>query len=347
MLKMLMNPMGGIALTNDGNAILREINVTHPAAKSMIDLARTQDEEVGDGTTSVIILTGEVLNVVSPWLERHVHPTILIRGLYKARDDALQLLHEHSRVIEEGNREEMLSVVKGSLGTKFVARWSDLMTGIALDAVQTVSMKREDGSREIDIKRFVRVEKIPGGEITESRCFKGVILNKDITHSAMSRRIENPRVVLMDTGIEYKKGENQTMVEALKEGDFERLLQIEEEAIKGMVDNILKHKPDLVITEKGLDERAQHYFVKAGVTALRRLRKTDNNRLARVTGATICSRADEIKEKDVGTLCGLFEIQKIGDELSRFHSFICGFDNMMINTFVLPIEQWGYTVIDF
>jgi T-complex protein 1 subunit gamma len=112
MLKMLMNPMGGLALTNDGNAILREINVNHPAAKSMIELARTQDDEVGDGTTSVIILTGEVLSVVSPWLERHVHPTILIRGLYLARDDALTLLRERSRVVDESNREEMLSVVK-------------------------------------------------------------------------------------------------------------------------------------------------------------------------------------------------------------------------------------------
>lgn len=109
---MLMNPMGGLALTNDGNAILREINVNHPAAKSMIELARTQDDEVGDGTTSVIILTGEVLSVVSPWLERHVHPTILIRGLYQARDDALTLLRERSRVVDEGNRAEMLSVVK-------------------------------------------------------------------------------------------------------------------------------------------------------------------------------------------------------------------------------------------
>jgi T-complex protein 1 subunit gamma len=178
MLKMLMNPMGGLALTNDGNAILREINVNHPAAKSMIELARTQDDEVGDGTTSVIILTGEVLSVVSPWLERHVHPTILIRGLYQARDDALALLRERSRVVDESNRAEMLSVVKASLGTKFVARWSDLMTGIALDAVQCVSMQRSDGSREIDIKRFVRVEKIPGGEITESRVIRGVILNK-------------------------------------------------------------------------------------------------------------------------------------------------------------------------
>lgn len=140
------------------------------------------------------------------------------------------------------------------------------MTSIALDAVRTVSLKREDGSREIDIKRFVRVEKIPGGEITDSRVVKGVILNKDITHSSMRRKIENPRVILMDTGIEYKKGENQTMVEALKEGDFERLLEIEEEAIKKMVNNILALKPDLVVTEKGLDERAQHYFVKAGVT---------------------------------------------------------------------------------
>lgn len=163
--------MGGIALTNDGNAILRELNVNHPAAKSMIELSRTQDEEVGDGTTSVIILAGEVLSVVSPWLERNVHPTVLIRGLFQARDDALVLLRERSRVVEESNRDEMLNVVKASIGTKFVSRWSDLMTGLALDAVRTVSVVRADGSREIDIKRFVRVEKIPGAEITVRGAF--------------------------------------------------------------------------------------------------------------------------------------------------------------------------------
>lgn len=172
---MLINPMGGIALTNDGNAILREIAVNHPAAKSMIELARTQDEEVGDGTTSVIIVAGEVLTVVAPWLERHVHPTILIRALFQARDDALQLLTERSRLVDESNRAEMLSVVKASIGTKFVSRWSDLMTGLALDAVQTVSVTREDGSREIDIKRFVRIEKIPGAEMTDSRVIRGVV----------------------------------------------------------------------------------------------------------------------------------------------------------------------------
>ncbi len=129
--------------------------------------------------------------------------------LDQARDDALLLLRERSRLVDEGNRAEMLSVVKASIGTKFVSRWSDLMTGLALDAVRTVSVIRADGSREIDIKRFVRIEKIPGAEMTDSRVIRGVVLNKDIVHAQMRRKIVNPRVILLDTGIEYKKGENQ------------------------------------------------------------------------------------------------------------------------------------------
>ncbi len=145
MLKMLMNPMGGLALTNDGNAILREINVNHPAAKSMIELARTQDDEVGDGTTSVIILTGEVLSVVSPWLERHVHPTILIRGLYQARDDALQLLRERSRVVDENNREEMLSVVKVGICIVCMLVLADHCSGLAGHQVRCAVVRFDDG----------------------------------------------------------------------------------------------------------------------------------------------------------------------------------------------------------
>ena len=218
----------------------------------MIELSRVQDEEVGDGTTSVIILAGELLSVLAPWLERKVHPTELIKGMFRARDDALQVLKEVSREIDRSNREEMLNTVKSCIGTKFISRWSSLFTSLAVDSVGIVAQDHGDdsGSLDIDLKRFVRVEKIPGGEITDSRVLKGVILNKDITHSKMRREIDNPRVILMDTGIEYKKGENQTIAEITADTDFERLLQIEEESLKKMCDRILALKPDLVITEK-------------------------------------------------------------------------------------------------
>ncbi|KAJ3092415.1 T-complex protein 1 subunit gamma [Quaeritorhiza haematococci] len=317
MLKMLLDPMGGIVLTNDGNAILREVEVAHPAAKSMIELSRTQDEEVGDGTTSVIILAGEILASALPFLERNIHPITIISAYKKALEDALEVLAKVSVSVNTDDRQEMLKLISSTIGTKFVSQWSDLMCGLALDAVKTVALE-VDGKREVDIKRYARVEKVPGGEIEQSCVLDGVMVNKDVTHPKMRRHIENPRVVLLDCPLEYKKGESKTDVEVTDEAHWARLLEIEEEQVKEMCDHIIRLKPDLVFTEKGVSDLAQHYLLKANITAIRRVRKTDNNRIARATGATIVNRVEDLKDTDVGTKCGLFEIRKIGDEYFTF-----------------------------
>ncbi|CAG8442123.1 4580_t:CDS:2, partial [Acaulospora morrowiae] len=331
MLKMLLDPMGGVVLTNDGNAILREVEVAHPAAKSMIELSRTQDEEVGDGTTSVIILAGEVLAQALPYLERNVHPIVIISAFKKALEDAIKVIDDISKPVNVDDHDEMLKLVKSAIGTKFVSRWSDMMCKLALDAVRTVA-KEEDGKREIDIKRYARVEKVPGGEIEESRVLDGIMLNKDVTHPNMRRKIENPRIVLLDCPLEYKKGESQTAAEIVDESHWNRLLQIEEEQIKEMCDRIISLKPDLVFTEKGVSDLAQHYLVKANITAIRRVRKTDNNRIARAVGANIVNRLEDLKEEDVGTKCGLFNIEKIGDE---YFSFLVKCENPKACTILL------------
>jgi T-complex protein 1 subunit gamma len=318
MLKMLLDPMGGIVLTNDGHAILREIEVAHPAAKSMIELSRTQDEEVGDGTTTVIILAGEILAQALPQLERNIHPVVIIQAFKRALADAIQIIEEISVPVDISNDKEMYQLIQATIGTKFASRWSELMCGLALKAVRTVTWDQGGGRKEVDTKRYARIEKIPGGEIEDSRVLDGVMVNKDITHAKMRRRIENPRIVLLDCPLEYKKGESQTNIEITKEEDWNRILQIEEEQIKEMCDAVLALKPDLVITEKGVSDLAQHFFVKNNVTALRRVRKTDNNRIARATGATIVNDVRAIQASDVGTGCGLFEISKIGDEYFTF-----------------------------
>ncbi|EEY17279.1 T-complex protein 1 subunit gamma [Verticillium alfalfae VaMs.102] len=266
MLKMLLDPMGGIVLTNDGHAILREIEVSHPAAKSMIELSRTQDEEVGDGTTTVIILAGEMLAQSLPQLERNIHPVQIIAAFKRALKDALEIVEEISTPIDTTDDKAMYSLISSSIGTKFVSRWSDLMCELALKAVRTVTWEPGNGNKEVDIKRYARIEKVPGGEIEDSRVLDGVMVNKDITHPKMRRRIENPRIVLLDCPLEYKKGESQTNIEISKEEDWNRILQIEEEQVKAMCDSILALKPDLVITEKGVSDLAQHYLVKANVT---------------------------------------------------------------------------------
>jgi len=313
MLKMILDPMGGIVMTNDGNSILREVDVSHPAAKSMIELSRAQEEEVGDGTTSVIILAGEYLVLSEPLLERQMHPTVICNGYLKALDTITQSLDEMSIPLDLNDTAKLTELVQSCTGTKFISRFSELMVSLALDAVRTVHI--EDGGRkEIDIKRYAKVEKIPGGDVEDSRVLKGVMLNKDVTHGKMRRKIHNPRIMLLDCTLEYKKGESQTQIEISDEKAWEQLLQQEEDAIKAVCDEIIEFKPDLVVTEKGVSDLAQHYLLKANISVIRRVRKTDNNRIARACGATIVHRTSELTEKDIGTGCGLFEVQKIGDE---------------------------------
>jgi len=323
MLKMLLDANGSIVLTNDGNAILREIDVSHPAAKSIIDLSRTQDQEVGDGTTSVIVLAGEMLSVAEEFLQRNIHPTVIIRGYLKALKDAEGILSsELSEPVDVEDRAQLMQIVTSCIGTKFTQRFGDLISGLAIDAVQCVMTRLPNGTAEIDVKKYAKVEKIPGLDIEDSRVLDGVMFEKDVVVPArMRRKIERPRILLMDCPLEYKKGENQTNVELSREEDFAALLQAEEDWIKKTCDRIASFKPDLVVTEKGLSDLAAHYLTKAGISAIRRLRKTDNNRIARACGATIVNRPDEIREEDIGTGAGLFEVSKIGDE---FYTFITG-----------------------
>ncbi|KAI3987301.1 hypothetical protein MKX01_003051 [Papaver californicum] len=320
MLKMLLDASGGIVVTNDGNAILRELDLAHPAAKSMIELSRTQDEEVGDGTTSVIVLTGEMLHVAEAFLDKHYHPTVICRAYNQALEDAIAVLDKIAVPIDVNDRPSMLGLVKSCISTKFTSQFGDLIGDLAIDATTTVGVDLGQGVREVDIKKYIKVEKIPGGQLEDSKVLEGVMFNKDVVAPGkMKRKIVNPRIILLDCPLEYKKGENQTNAELVKEEDWGIMLKMEEEFIEGLCAQILKFKPDLVITEKGLSDLACHFFSKAGVSAIRRLRKTDNNRIAKACGAVIVNRPDELQESDVGTGAGLFEVKKIGDE---FFSFI-------------------------
>lgn len=191
-----------------------------------------------------------------PQLERNIHPVVIIQAFKKALADALQIIDEIAVEVDVNNDEEMYKIISSSIGTKFSSRWSELMCSLALKAVRTVSLEVGAGKKEVDIKRYARIEKIPGGEIEDSEVLDGVMLNKDITHPKMRRRIENPRVLLLDCTLEYKKGESQTNIEVSKEEDWNRILQIEEEQVKAMCDAIIALKPDLVITEKGVSGKS-------------------------------------------------------------------------------------------
>ena len=194
---------------------------------------------------------GEILAQSLSQLERDIHPVVIISAYNKALKEALEIIKRISIPIDVNDDEQMLSLIKTSIGTKFVMRWSDLMCKLALQAVRTVAHD-EGALKTVDIKRYARVEKIPGGEIEQSRVLDGIMLNKDITHPKMRRRIVNPRIVLLDCPLEYKKGESQTNIEISKEADWSKILENEEEQVRQMVEKILEFKPDLVITEKGI-----------------------------------------------------------------------------------------------
>ncbi|VDQ04684.1 unnamed protein product [Trichobilharzia regenti] len=271
MLKMLMDPMGGIVMTNDGNAILREITVEHPAAKSMIEIARTQDEEVGDGTTSVVKCW--------QWL-------FMRRKSYPHSEVVLMICFIPCDITSES---EVLKIIKSCVGTKFINQWYIMMA-----AKKSIS-------------------NIPGGSTEDSVVLDGVMFNKDVVHPRMARRIENPRILLMDCNLEYKKGESQTTMEISDDKDFTRALEIEESCIKEI-------------------DLAQHFLSMANISVIRRLRKTDNMRIARASGATIVNRPEEIKEEDIGLEAGLFEVKTIGEE---YYTFITKCKNAKACTIIL------------
>eukprot|EP00555_Chaetoceros_dichaeta_P007476 CAMPEP_0198276112 /NCGR_PEP_ID=MMETSP1447-20131203/65129_1 /TAXON_ID=420782 /ORGANISM="Chaetoceros dichaeta, Strain CCMP1751" /LENGTH=652 /DNA_ID=CAMNT_0043971031 /DNA_START=23 /DNA_END=1980 /DNA_ORIENTATION=+ len=361
MLKMLLDPMGGVVITNDGNCILREVDVSHPTAKSMIELSRAQDEEVGDGTTSVIILAGEMLILSEQLLRINLHPTVIVSGYNLALQEAMAICERQALTVDVTDDKRMKQLVQSCIGTKFSSRWNDKMVEMALQAVLTVARAKSSTPAqsaalgaapnsasnpynhkvEVDIKRYAKVEKIPGGEITDSCVLKGVMFNKDTSHSKMRRRITNPRILLLDCPLEYKKGESQTNVEITNTEDWNTMLRMEEEYVENMCMEIIAFQPDVVITEKGVSDLAQHYLAKANITAFRRLRKTDNNRVARATGATIVSRTDEIQEGDIGQRCGLFEMRKISDEWFCFLE--CGYTiySYSLSCFVALLQRCG------
>ena len=327
MLKMLMDPMGGIVLTSDGNAILREIDVAHPAAKTILELSRAQDEEVGDGTTSVVVLAGELLAHAAPLVDASqtggiaCHPISIIGGYRKALEDSLAILDSLSKPISLDNNDQLREIVATSIETKAVcASIVSLIVDLAVRSVRCVGgggeeeEKKSSANGSIDIKRFARVEKIPGGQLEESQVLDGVMLNKDVVHPAMARQLKNPRVLLLDCPLEYKKGESQTNMELTDQEAWNKALEREEEEIKRMCDHIISLKPDIIVTEKGLSDLAQHFLVRAGISALRRVRKTDNQRIARACNARIVTRVEDATPADIGLGCGLFRVDKVGDE---------------------------------
>ena len=244
---------------------------------------------------------------------------MIVNAYFKALEEIVKITNELGVPINLEDNADLTKIVKSTIGTKFASQWGDLIVDLAVKAVRTVWRKDDQGNVEIDIKRYAKVEKIPGGVLEDCTVLDGVMYNKDVTHPNMRRYIENPRVCLLDCPLEYKKGESMTNMEFTKEDDFKKALAMEETEVLRMCEHILRVKPDIVITEKGVSDIAQHFLLKTGnISCIRRVRKTDNNRIARVTGATIVNRPEELQEADIGKECGKFEVRKVGDDYFSF-----------------------------
>ncbi|KAF9598976.1 hypothetical protein IFM89_033321 [Coptis chinensis] len=264
---------------------------------------------------------GEMLHVAEAFINKSYHRTVICRGnvLQPTLEDALSVLDKIAVSIDVNDLSMMLGLVQSCIGTKFTSQFGDLIADLAIEATKTVGVDLGQGVREVDIKKYIKVEKVPGDQLEDSRVLKGVMFNKDVVAPGkMRRKIVNPRVILLDCPLEYRKGENQTNAELVKEEDWGVMLTMEEEYIENICAQILTFKSDLVITEKELSDLACHFLSKAGVSAIRRLRKTDNNRIAKACGAVFVNRPEELQESDIGTTAGLFEVRKIGDEFFPF-----------------------------
>lgn len=303
MQKMVITKMNSIEVTNDGNSILREIDVSHPSARCIIELARTQDEEVGDGTTSVVVLASEMLKEMVHVLSKGIHPIVISRYLTKYLKVFLEVLDDLSLEVEDN----ILGIIRNSINTKICSILKIPIEEMALKSVKMISTPTS-----CDIKNNIKVEKIVGPG--ECEVVDGIIINKDIIHPQMRKRIENPRVVILDTPLEYKKGESSTSYEFKNNSDFTRALELEEKQVREMVDYILTVKPDVVVCEKGISDLALALLFENNISGIRRLKKTDSTRLSKATGSVIVNRLEDLEDKHVGTKCGLFEYVKYGEE---------------------------------
>ncbi|KAG0442059.1 T-complex protein 1 subunit gamma [Dictyocoela muelleri] len=327
MQKMILTRNGSLQITNDGNAILREIDVSHPAAKILIDVARTQDLEVGDGTTSVILMTAELLSkvgllknlnsIIGNVDEKEIktnfdemHPVRKVRCLKRALEICLEGISKVEIKMKDGLKKE---IVSNAVQTKLCKIMGVDVASMALKAVEKI-FTSEHGVKKCDLKNLVKVEKILDVSFSGSEVLDGVLLDKILIHPQMRRRIENPRIVILDSGFEYKKGESQTKYEFKDKDAYKRALEIEEEQVLLKCEKVVKMNPDIVLTEKGICDLAIAFFKDKNVTALRRLKKSEAFRVSKAVGAKIINNVDDLDESCVGKGCGLFEYVKIGQE---------------------------------
>jgi thermosome len=313
--KMLVDSMGDVVVTNDGVTILKEMDVEHPAAKMLVEVAKTQDQEAGDGTTTAVVLTGELLKRAEGLIEQNIHPTIISQGYRLASKKALEVLDSISSGVKIDDHETLKRIAVTAMASKAVSFNREMLGDIAVKAVTAVAEKTETGYY-VDLDNIQLIKK-QGGQMADTQLIEGVIVDKEKVHSGMPNRVPEPKIGLLDAALEIKKTEIDAKIEINDPSQLNAFLQEEESMLKRMVDQVKKSGATALFCQKGIDDLAQHYLAKEGIYAVRRVKKSDMEKLAKATGANIVSKVSELTKEDLGT-AGLVEERKIGEDSLTF-----------------------------
>jgi thermosome len=312
--KMLVDSMGDVVITNDGATILKEMDIEHPAAKMIIEVAKTQEQHCYDGTTSAVVLSGELLKRSEDLIEQNVHPTVICEGFRLAAEKAISLLESHG-ISTEGNDEVLLEVAKTSLTGKSAGAVKAFMADICVRAVNAVGVI-DEGERLVDLSD-IKVEKRQGGSIKDSSLIDGILLDKERVHAGMPRSINDAKIALVNSAVEVKKTEVDAKIQITDPNQLASFLAEEENYIRGLVEKITASGANVLVCQKGIDELAQHYLSKAGVFAIRRAKKSDMEALSKATGGRIVTNMDDLSGDDLGEAARVEE-RKIGESDMTF-----------------------------
>lgn len=307
--KMLVDSMGDVVITNDGATILKEMDIEHPAAKMMVEIAKTQDDEVGDGTTTAVVIAGELLRKAEELLEQEVHSTLIASGYRLAAEKAYKILEDIAKNVTPDDTETLKKITRTAITGKGAEFARELITDIVVEAVKSIV---EEGEEKIDVDN-IKVEKKMGGGAEDTVLIKGMLIDKERVHPGMPRRIEDAKIALINSALEIEKTEVDAKIEITSPDQLKSFLNEEERMLRDMVDKVKASGANVLFCQKGIDDMAQHYLAKAGILAARRIKESDMQKLARATGGKVLTSMEEISLEDLGE-AGLVEERKIGGE---------------------------------
>ena len=309
--KMLVDSMGDIVVTNDGVTILEEMQIEHPAAKMIVEVAKTQEDEVGDGTTTAVILAGELLKNAETLLDKDVHPTVVAKGYRMAAEKSQKILDSIGIKVSHNDTSILKKIAMTAMTGKGAEASKEILADLTVKAVQNIM---ETNNNQILINTDnIKIEKKVGSGISDSELIQGIVLDKEKVHPGMLSRIKNAKIALLDAALEIKNTETDAKIQITSPDQLQAFVDQEEKIIKNMVDKVIKSGANVVICQKGIDDIAQHFLAKAGIYACRRVKKSDMEKLSKATGASIVTNLNELSKKDLGS-AGIVEEQKIGDE---------------------------------